>query len=133
VTSTESNQAATPAPARSPEIDAFLAPLPEDVRAALEALRRAIDAAAPEAVELINYGVPAFKLRGRPLVSFAAAKNHCSFYVQSLAVMEAHRDELAAYDTTKGTVHFTPDKPIPDDLVGKLVRARIAEIEAAGK
>jgi uncharacterized protein YdhG (YjbR/CyaY superfamily) len=79
----------------SEEVNAVLAALPEDARNALEALRRTIAAAAPEAVESINYGVPAFKYRGRPLVSFAAAKNHCSFYVQSPAVMEAHRDQLA--------------------------------------
>ena len=77
-------------PARSAEIDKVLASLPEAARTALEALRGTIAAAAPEAVESINYGVPAFKYRGRPLVSFAAAKNHCSFYVQSPAVMEAH-------------------------------------------
>jgi len=108
-------------------IDDFLASLPEDQRAALEDLRRTIRAAAPEATELINYGVPAFKLNGRPLVSMGAAKGHCSFYVQSPAVMEAHAAELKGYDTTKGTVHFTPDKPIPPALVTKLVKARISE------
>ncbi len=73
----------------SAEVDNVLAALPEDARTALEALRRTIAAAAPVAVESISYGVPAFKYRGRPLVSFGAAKNHCSFYVQSPAVMEA--------------------------------------------
>jgi uncharacterized protein YdhG (YjbR/CyaY superfamily) len=121
----------TTAPGRSPEIDAVLAALPEPERTALEALRRVIAAAAPEAVEAIGYGVPAFKYRGRPLVSFAAARNHCSFFVQSPAVMEAHRDELAGFDTAKGTVRFTPDGPIPDGLVTKLVRARVAETDAA--
>lgn len=119
--------------ARSPEIDKVLAALPEDARTALEALRGTIAAAAPEAVESISYGVPAFKYRGRPLVSFAAAKNHCSFYVQSPAVMDAHRDELAPYTTSKGTVQFTPDAPLPDALVTKLVRARMAETDATAK
>jgi uncharacterized protein YdhG (YjbR/CyaY superfamily) len=117
----------------SEEVNAVLAALPEDARNALEALRRTIAAAAPEAVESINYGVPAFKYRGRPLVSFAAAKNHCSFYVQSPAVMEAHRDELASYDTSKGTLRFTPDTPPPDALITKLVRARMAETDATAK
>lgn len=117
-------------PVRSAEIDNVLAALPEEARNALEALRRTIAAAAPEAVESISYGVPAFKYRGRPLVSFAAAKNHCSFYVQSPAVMEAHRDELASYDTSKGTIRFTPDTPPPDALVTKLVQARMAETDA---
>ena len=117
----------------SVDVDAFLAALPLEMRAALENLRRAIRAAAPDAEESISYGVPAFKYRGRPLVSFGAAKSHCSFYVQSPAVMEAHRDELAAYDTSKGTVRFAPDAPLPDELVAKLVRARMAETDAAAK
>ena len=114
---------------RSPEIDSFLATLPDDVRAALEALRRTIAAAAPEAVEAIAYGVPAFKYRGRPLVSFGAGKDRCSFYVQSPAVMDANRELLKGYSTTKGTVHFTPTAPLPEDLVTKLVRDRIAETD----
>lgn len=118
---------------RSTDVDNVLAALPEDARKALEALRRTIAAAAPEAVETINYGVPAFKYRGRPLVSFAAAKNHCSFYVQSPAVMEAHRDELASYDTSKGTLRFAPDAPPPVALVTKLVKARMAETDATAK
>jgi uncharacterized protein YdhG (YjbR/CyaY superfamily) len=63
-------------------------------------------------------------------VSFGAAKGHCSFYVQSPAVMDAHRDELASYHTSKGTVRFAPDAPLPDALVAKLVRARMAETDA---
>ena len=115
------------------EIDAVLAALPEDQRAALQDLRRVIAAAAPEAVESISYGVPAFKYRSRPLVSFGAARNHCSFYVQSPPVIEAHSAELAGYDTTKGTIHFSPDRPLPDELVTTLVRARIAETDAAAR
>lgn len=117
----------------SVDVDAFLAALPAETSAALENLRRAIRAAAPDAEESINYGVPAFKYRGRPLVSFGAAKGHCSFYVQSPAVMDAHGDELASYDTSKGTVRFPPDKPLPDALVAKLVRARLAETDATAK
>lgn len=116
----------------SAEIDAFLARQPEDVRAALESLRRTIAGAAPDAVEVIAYGVPAFKYRGRPFVSFGAGKSHCSFYVQSPALMEAHRDELAGYDTSKGTIRFTPDRPLPAALVTKLVKARMDETDAAG-
>jgi uncharacterized protein YdhG (YjbR/CyaY superfamily) len=115
----------------SPEVDAFLAARPQEMRGALESLRRTIAAAAPDAVEGISYGVPAFKYRGRPLVSFGGGKNHCSFYVQSPAVMEAHRDELAGYETSKGTIRFAPDEPLPVDLVRKLVAARIAEVDAA--
>lgn len=118
-------------PARSPEIDAFLAELPGDVRETLEELRRAIARAAPEAVEAIAYGVPAFRYRGRPLVSFGAGKSHCAFYVQSPAVMDAHQEQLAGYDTAKGTIRFPPGQPLPDALVTTLVEARTAETDAA--
>ncbi len=107
----------------------FLESVPPDKRAALEDLRRTIRAAAPGATELINYGVPMFRLDGKNLVSYSAARNHCSFHVQSPEVMEAHAAELRGFKTTKGTVGFTPDQPIPPDLVTKLVKARIAENE----
>ncbi len=108
-------------------IDEFLAPLPDAQRQALEHLRQVIRQAAPQATEAIAYGVPAFKLGGKPFVSLGAAKDHCSFYVQSPEVMRQFADELAGFRTTKGTVHFTPEKPIPDELVRRLVRARMAE------
>ena len=111
-------------------IDEVLAGLPEDRRRALEGLRAEIRRAAPDAVEAIAYGVPAFRLDGRPLVSFGVAKDHCSFYVQSPAVIEAHVADLAGFRLTKGSVLFTPDQPIPPELVGRLVRARIAEVRA---
>jgi uncharacterized protein YdhG (YjbR/CyaY superfamily) len=120
-------------PPRSAEVDTFLAGLAPQMRAALEDLRRTIAKAAPAAVEGISYGVPAFKYRGRPLVSFGAGKNHCSFYVQSPDVMDAHPNELAQFDTAKGTIRFTPDRPLPVRLVTKLVRARMAETDAAAK
>jgi uncharacterized protein YdhG (YjbR/CyaY superfamily) len=121
----------TPAP--SAEVDAFLAALPDEQRTALEQLRQAIRGVVPDAVESVSYGVPAFKYRGRPLVSFGAGKGHCSFYVQSPAVMEAHKDELAGYDTAAGTVRFQPGEPLPAALVEKLVKARMAETDAAAK
>jgi uncharacterized protein YdhG (YjbR/CyaY superfamily) len=119
---------------RSPDIDAFLAPLPDDLRLALEGLRRTIAAAAPDAIETIAYGVPAFKYQGRPLVSFSAGRNGigpCALYVQSPALMDAHRDELQAYDAGKGTIHFRPAEPLPADLVTRLVQARMAETDGA--
>jgi uncharacterized protein YdhG (YjbR/CyaY superfamily) len=112
-------------------IDSFLAGIPEAPRKSLEHLRQTIRSVAPDVTESISYGVPAFKYRGRPLVSFGLAKNHCAFYVQSPAVMDAHQADLASYDTAKGTVRFTPDDPIPDALVRKLVAARMAETDAA--
>lgn len=120
---------------RSPEVDAFLAALPEDLRTSLETLRNQIAAAAPEAVETIAYGVPAFRYRGRPLVSFSAgrkATGPCALYVQSLALMDAHRATLRAYETGKGTIHFTPSTPLPAELVTTLVRERMAETDGRG-
>jgi uncharacterized protein YdhG (YjbR/CyaY superfamily) len=120
-------------PSGSDEVDTFLAGLAPETRAALEGLRRTIAKAAPDAVEGISYGVPAFKYRGRPLVSFGAGKNHCSFYVQSPAVMDAYGDELAQFDTAKGTIRFAPDKPLPAGLVTKLVKARMTETDEAAR
>lgn len=117
--------------AATAQIDAYLATLPDDMRDALENLRRTIQAAAPDAIEAISYGAPAFEYRGRPLVAYRAAKAHCAFYPMNPAVIEAHRDELRAYDTAKGTIRFTPEAPLPDALVTKLVKARVAEVDAS--
>ena len=113
----------------SADVDAFLARLPDDQRAALQELRAVIAAAAPDATESISYGVPAFKLGGRPLVSFGAATNHCAFYVQSPAVMEAHAADLAGLPVGKGSIRFQATEPLPAELVSRLVQARIAETE----
>ena len=107
-------------------IDEYLAALGEDQRAALERLRKAIHAAAPEAEECISYQLPAFRLDGM-LVAFGATANHCAFYPMSSTTVEAYREELRSYDTSKGTIRFQPEKPLPLALVKKLVKARIAE------
>lgn len=108
-------------------IAACLKKLPPEQRAALQKLRRQIHAAAPKAEECFSYGLPAFRL-GRPLVAYAAAKHHCSFYPMSGSLIAAHAADLNAYSTRKGTIRFTPSKPLPAALVRKLVRARIAEV-----
>jgi uncharacterized protein YdhG (YjbR/CyaY superfamily) len=117
----------------SAQIDAILTGLPDDQRFALQSLRETIAAAAPEAVEAISYSLPAFKYRGRPLVSFGAAKAHVAFYVMSPAAMETHKALLASLDTTKGAIRFQPDKPLPKELVATLVTTRMAETDAAAK
>lgn len=104
----------------------FLAAFTSAQREALLALRAEIIAAAPEAEEYIGYGIPAFRLDGA-LVSFGATRTKCSFYVQSPAVMETFAAELAGWDTSKGTIRFTPDQPLPADLVHRIVKARSAE------
>jgi uncharacterized protein YdhG (YjbR/CyaY superfamily) len=103
--------------------DSYLAALPPDRRAGLQKLRKAIHAAASGLEECISYGVPSFRLKGRFLVAMGAAANHCSFYPG--AALQAFKVDLKGYETGKGTVRFTPDKPLPPALVKKLVRARI--------
>ena len=114
-----------PMPAvKATTIDEYLAPLPVDKRAALQWLRRQIKAAAPGAEECISYGIPGFRLDGKLLVHFGAATKHCAFYAGT--VIEDYSRELAAYDTSKGTIRFPPDDPLPAALVRKLVKAQIA-------
>ena len=112
-------------------IDEYLARLSAEKRAALEKLRRAIQAAAPGAEECISYRLPSFRLAGRLLVSFGAAAKHCAFYTGAHPV-KAHAKELEAYDTSKGTVRFPPDRPLSAALVRKLVKTRIAEHATRG-
>jgi len=107
-------------------IDEYLALLRDEKRAALEKLRRDIKSAAPKAEECISYQLPAFRLEGRILVAFGAWANHCAFYPGAYPI-KAHKDELKAYDTFKGTIRFPADRPLPATLVRKLVKARIAE------
>lgn len=116
--------------AKPRNIDEYLAALSPDKRAALEKLRQAIKAAAPKAEECISYQIPAFRLNGRLLVAFGAATKHCAFYPGSLPV-ETHNDELKAYDTSKGTIRFPAESPLPATLVRKLVKTRIAETPAS--
>lgn len=92
-------------------------------------MRRAIHAAAPEAEECISYGMPAFRLNGRCIAGFRAAREHCSFHPMSGATVATLADELVDYDTSPGTIRFPPRAPLPAALVRRLVKARIAELE----
>ena len=112
--------------AKPQTIDEYLAPLSSEKRAALEKLRRAIKSVAPKAEECISYQLPSFRLGGRLLVSFGAWASHCAFYPGAHPV-EAHKDELKDYDTSKGSIRFQADRPLPATLVRKLVKTRIAE------
>jgi uncharacterized protein YdhG (YjbR/CyaY superfamily) len=107
--------------------DEYLAAVSAEQRAALQKLRGMIRAAAPGAEECISYRLPAFRLDGKLLVAFGATANHCSFFLMSGTTVAAFADDLAGYDTSKGTIRFQPDQPLPAALVRKLVRARIAE------
>lgn len=111
--------------ARDP--DAYLATLAPRERAALERLRRTIRAAAPGAVECISYGMPAFRLDGKALVYFAAMAEHLSFFPGSGRAVGAFARELESFSTSKGTIRFSVDRPLPADLVRRIVAYRIAE------
>jgi 3-methyladenine DNA glycosylase AlkD/uncharacterized protein YdhG (YjbR/CyaY superfamily) len=105
--------------------DEFLATARADQRAALQKLRKTIKAAAPKAEESISYGLPAFRLNGKHLVAYGAGKNHCSFFPMDSTTVKAFSKELKAYETSKGTIRFQADKPLPAALVRKIVKARI--------
>lgn len=110
-------------------VDEYLAGLPDGQRDALENLRSTIRSLVPETTETISYQMPTFKYRGRALVGYAAFKNHCSLFPYSGTVFESFAKELAPYRTSKGTIHFTPDDPLPRSLVPKLIKLRVKEIE----
>jgi uncharacterized protein YdhG (YjbR/CyaY superfamily) len=108
-------------------IDEYLAGVSAGQRAALEKLRKTIRAVAPKAEECISYGLAAFRLNGRPLVAFGAAANHCAFYPMNSTTVEAFQEQLKNFETSKGAIRFSTDKPLPTSLVKKLVKARIVE------
>lgn len=107
----------------------YLAALEPDKRRALERLRRDILAVAKGAEDIFSYQMPAFRYQGKVLVWMGAAAHHCAFYPGAIPADLAA--DLADYETSKGTIRFTPDKPLPAALVKKLVEARIAKIAAA--
>ena len=114
-------------PGKPRTIDEYLKPLSKENRAALEKLRKAIQAAAPEAEECISYDIPGFRWNGKLLASFGGWANHCAFYPGSTPV-EVHKDQLKNYETTKGTIRFHPDSPLPASLVRSLVNTQIAKL-----
>lgn len=104
----------------------YLKALPEDQRAALEQLRKQILAACPGAEEHFGYGLPGFKYNGHPLVYLGAAKNHVALYG---SVPVGFKDRLTGFTVSKGTIRFTPEKPLPAALVKDIVKAKAAEID----
>jgi uncharacterized protein YdhG (YjbR/CyaY superfamily) len=111
------------------DVEAYLAKVAEPARTTLEKIRATIRSAVPaEATEGLSYGMPAFRYKGA-LVGYAAFKDHCSFFPMSASLIDKMQDELKDYRTSKGTLQFPLDKPLPSALVKKMVKARIADNE----
>jgi uncharacterized protein YdhG (YjbR/CyaY superfamily) len=111
------------------EIDAYLASLEAPARGTLEELRRTILQVVPDAEEGLSYGVPAFRVRGKAVAGFAAFKNHLTYVPHSGSVLGDLGDVVAGYETSKGSLKFAIDTPLPEDLVSKLVAARLRELD----
>ena len=109
------------------EVVRYLEALEEPKRGTLEALRRSILEVVPEAEQGMSYGMPAFKVEGKTVAGFAAFKHHLSYLPHSGSVLATLADDVAAYETSKGSLRFPVDKPLPKQLVEKLVRARMRE------
>ncbi|MGC1423048.1 MAG: DUF1801 domain-containing protein [Terracidiphilus sp.] len=109
------------------DVDAYLAKVPEPARTTLEKLRATIRSIVPaETTEELSYGIPAFRYKGG-LVGYAAFKKHCSFFPMQASLIDAMKDELTDYRTSKGTLQFPLDRPLPAALVKRMVKARILE------
>jgi uncharacterized protein YdhG (YjbR/CyaY superfamily) len=113
-----------------PRIDAYLAALPAEQRDQLEQLRRRVAELAPSATETISYGMPAVKVGSRFLLSYAGWKRHSSIYPMRDEVLARHAELLRGYTTTKGSLHFSAARPLPDAVLDDLVRTRMSELEA---
>ena len=113
-------------------IDRYIAGLPPNQQVALTDLRRQVAGAVPDAVETLSYGMPAFRYHDRMLLWYMGAKAHCSLF-PTAAVIDAHRADLAGYKLSKGTIQFTPERPLSADLVASIVRDRMARIDRGEK
>ena len=113
---------------KATSVEEYLARLSDADRAALEAVRATAKSVAPDAAESISYDMPTLKYRGRPLIYFAAYTKHLGVYGVDIA---GHAEALADFETAKGTIRFTAERPLPEALVRSLVAARKAEIDGA--
>lgn len=111
-------------------MDDYLDGLPQDQNEALARVRAVVERVAPDAEEGVSYGMPAYLYAGRPLLGFRVAKKHLSVFPFSPAAVEAVQDRLEGFDLSKGTIRFSPDRPVPEDVLADLVRARQEEIAA---
>ncbi len=110
-------------------IDEYISRFPKDIQLILVKFRQVIKKSAPKAIETISYGIPTFDINGKHLVFFAAFKKHIGFF-PTPSVIDNFKDELSEYKTSKGTIQFPLDKPIPFDLIKKIVKYRVEENES---
>ena len=113
-------------------VDDYLSVLPDEVYLTLENIRQIIKFLVPDAEETISYKVPSYRYKGM-LVGYGASKKHCSFFVMSSTLLNDFKDDIKDFDTSTGTIRFTPEKPIPNDLITRIVMARLAENEAKAR
>jgi uncharacterized protein YdhG (YjbR/CyaY superfamily) len=111
-------------------IEEYIDSLPEDRRQVVERIRTLAIVAAPHAVETISYDMPALRLDGRFLVSWSAFRHHYSLFPASVAVVERLGDDIAPYLSGRGTIRFPADRPLPEDLVTRVVRTRVTELRS---
>jgi uncharacterized protein YdhG (YjbR/CyaY superfamily) len=110
------------------EIDEYLASLEEPQRGALERVRDIAQRVAPDATQGTSYGMPALRVAGKPLLGFHVSKQHLSLHPFSPAIVEAVAEELAGFSLSKGTIRFTPETPVPEQVIERVIRLRVAEI-----
>jgi len=118
-------------PVATSDIEGYLAGLDRERRDALQHLRESILRAVPDAEECLSYGMPAFRVQGKTVAGFAAYQHHLSYLPHSGSVLGSLADDLAGRTVTKGSLHFSVDAPLPDDLVGRLVATRLHELGLA--
>ncbi|MDQ3938497.1 MAG: DUF1801 domain-containing protein [Chloroflexota bacterium] len=116
-----------------PRVDAYIAALRPDHRELLHNVRERVRTLVSDAQETICYGMPAFKLNQKFLLSYAGWKNHCSIYPWTDSLIDRHAEALRGYQRTKGSLHFTPERPLPEPALEDLVRSRIADLEVGGR
>ena len=119
-----------PAAARRAQVDDYLSARPTDVQQRLRRVRALILSVAPDAVEWFSYGIPGFRVHDRPFVWYAAFSHHVSLFPMTTAIRSRFEKELEGLETSKGTIRFPLDRPLPETLIKRLVKARLAEMQA---
>lgn len=115
------------------EVDDYLQALPDDQRAALQHLRETILSIIPDAQEVMSYGMPGYRIDSQVVAGFAAFRHHLSYFPHSGSVLAEMADDVADYAQTKGSLHFTVERPLPTALVRRLIRTRRAQTPRRGE